>query len=639
MIPRLVRSLFAPLALLFILAHGASLAGGVAPDRAAVMRYAAASGEKTWRAAQNPDRYKPLSRELFTYALALCEAGEHPERLDGLFSLAARMQDRDPKSRGYGNLLWAWGQTRVLDYNAVEFCMQAGALIWLRHQGALSEPVRAKLHDLLRYAVQGCLRHKVKENYTNIALMNAANLILLGEALDDKAAADEGYARLERDLLEIWNNGIHEYDSPTYYGTDLDDLVLLEAFCQRETGRRQARALLELFWTDIALNWLPSAQKLAGARSRDYDYLRGLGKLDIHMWFNGWLDGEMQGGIEAVYPALGRWSPPARLRELNAQRFPRLVRQVWGESPCAIRTHYLMRDVSLSAAGEYYGGWMDLPLCVDFAGPRESVRGYFIPDGRHDPYGKVKIADKSGAHAKTFHLGPFFAGAQCKRDALGLALYRDGDVTSITRTLESHFVLPFAADELWVGERRVTLAAGQPTTITLGVGEAVALRKGSAAVVVRAPWTRGCDGREARVAFVWDGNPYGAVRLTVDHRLPACDGNAPRKLGLPGALFWVRIGDGVAAEADFARWRRAFAAGEAQVEASAERIAARVSGADGLVALDAAAPFKQCGSMAPAPDRVLLELDGQDIGREILREVAAPIVKANSARKAVGRRK
>jgi hypothetical protein len=37
---------------------------------------------------------------------------------------------------------------------------------------------------------------------------------------------------------------------------------------------------LNLFWTDVALNWFPPAQRLAGANSRTYDCLHGLGELD-----------------------------------------------------------------------------------------------------------------------------------------------------------------------------------------------------------------------------------------------------------------------------------------------------------------------------------------------------------------------
>ncbi|MGD2175832.1 MAG: hypothetical protein PVJ27_10555, partial [Candidatus Brocadiaceae bacterium] len=225
-------SLFGCLATFIVLSATAS-AQGIGP--AEVIREAAERGETTWRRANElPPQLS--SRELFSYGLALCEAGMHPERLERLFEVAARMQDRDPKSRGYGNLRWSWEDGAVLDYNAVEFCMQGGTLLWKRHRDTIPAAARAKLQELMAYAVSGCLQHHVPSSYTNISLMNAENLILLGELLDRQEVADEGYKRLDRFCLYTWEHGIHEYCSPTYYGVDLECLLLIEAFCERESG-------------------------------------------------------------------------------------------------------------------------------------------------------------------------------------------------------------------------------------------------------------------------------------------------------------------------------------------------------------------------------------------------------------------
>ncbi len=101
------------------------------------MRYAAKNGERFWsRVAQDPPPGDVASRDLFTYALALCEAKQQPERLERLFEVAGRMQDRDPQSRGYGNFRWSGSHPAVQDFNAVDFCMQGGALLWRRHRDA-----------------------------------------------------------------------------------------------------------------------------------------------------------------------------------------------------------------------------------------------------------------------------------------------------------------------------------------------------------------------------------------------------------------------------------------------------------------------------------------------------------------------
>ena len=178
-------------------------AAASAPDRAAMVRYAAESGERTWQSAQQPDLRNPSSRDLFTYALALCEAKLHPERLERLFEVAAQMQDQDPASRSYGNFHWSWAHTKVEDFNAVDFCIQGGALLWLRHRDTMPPAARARLRAMLTLAVEGLKRHRVREDYTNIALMNAGDLILLGEALGETAVASEGYTRLDHIVLAI----------------------------------------------------------------------------------------------------------------------------------------------------------------------------------------------------------------------------------------------------------------------------------------------------------------------------------------------------------------------------------------------------------------------------------------------------
>jgi hypothetical protein len=126
-----------------------------------MIRYAAKSGEGTWKKVANPPD-SLSSRELFTYALPLAEANQNLDRLEKLFETAARMQDRDPKSKGYGNFRWSWSNPAVMDYNAVEFCMQGGALVWMRHRDKMSEPARRQLCEILDFAVEGCLRHKVR---------------------------------------------------------------------------------------------------------------------------------------------------------------------------------------------------------------------------------------------------------------------------------------------------------------------------------------------------------------------------------------------------------------------------------------------------------------------------------------------
>lgn len=574
-----------------------------------------AHDEGFWRSCAKPSA-SITSRELFAYALALSEARQHPDRLDRLFALAEQMQDRDPKSRSYGNFWWSMRDGKVMDDNAVDFSMRGGALLWLKHRDFIPAPARQRLERLLGFSVAGCLRHKVPPSYSNIAIMNAGDLILLGEALGQPEVADEGYARLDRIFRYTQASGVHEFDSPTYTGVDLDGLGMIEAFCRREAGRTQARALLELLWTDLALNWFPPAQKLAGAESRTYDYPYGLGELDRQFALNGWLAAPPAPSapeLDAIFSQQANWHPPQEIHDRSDQ-FPRLIRQSWGDEWWQSRTHFLLPDITLSSAAAGYGGRMDMPLTVDFPGVRKSVRGYFIADGRDDPYGQKKVP--AGAHQKAFHLNPFWTAAQRNGDALGLVIYRDKDIPAQATTLVSDFVMPLAADAFWIGDRRVEFSKDNPSRVPVKPGEVVIIRKGTAALGLRVPWSRGLDGSEAQTFLISDGNSFGAVRLAVEH---VAAGAAPKFNGVnAGAAFWLRIGSGLKTDDEFSRWRQRFAGADAEIEAKPDGIKLKAAGVDGPVSLTVSAPWSAPGALEPAPTRSVLELNGQDIGRKIL---------------------
>jgi len=583
------------------------------PDAALLRERAAQAADKVWaRAVQEPPPDNLGSRDLFTAALAYAEAGRDLDRLTRMFEVAARMQDRDPASRSYGNLRWSWRDSEVLDYNAVEFGMHAATVLWIKHREKVPREAFGSLEALMRYAIDGCLNHRVPESYTNIALKNAGNLMLLGEIFDRPEVADEGYRRFSRIVTYTWEAGIHEYDSPTYYGVDLSALCVIDGFAKRPEGKRQARAMLSLFWTDIAANWWPPAQKLAGSRSRDYDYLRGLGYLDSFLYTSGWWDQWKPPGpgMADIVPTFSDWQRPEGLDDLS-RKYPRYVRQSWGYDATEAKTHWLGAAVTLGSSSAGYGN-MDIPLTVDLAGPRDGVRGYFIPDGRHDPYGKLKI-EAGGGHQKTLHLRPFWTAAQAGRDALGLAIYRDRDVPEDTSWLESHFVLPRQVDELWLGEQRIASTNGMDEAVKQG--QAICLRRGNAAVGIKVVWGRDRTGGDAVVRLVDDGNEWGAMRVTVEHA-------ADQTGALPGACYWVRVADLPTAEA-FAAWRAAFATTVAQVTQRDAALAIRVDGQDGPVAITVNEVQPAVQELVPAPHRGVLEIDGTEVGRPMLEALPA----------------
>jgi hypothetical protein len=76
-------------------------------DYKTLIEQAAERDEAFWRRVATAEPSASTgSRKFMAYALTLCETRRHPERLQRLFALARQMQDRDPNSRGFGNLKW-----------------------------------------------------------------------------------------------------------------------------------------------------------------------------------------------------------------------------------------------------------------------------------------------------------------------------------------------------------------------------------------------------------------------------------------------------------------------------------------------------------------------------------------------------
>ncbi len=427
--------------------------------------------ERRWERFQDPSPRMGV-RELFAFALMSAEADHHPERIGPVLALAEQMQDLDPESRTYGNFRWYWGAERPEDRNAVEFSMQDAVLLWMRHRDRLSEDARQRLARLMTYSVEGIRRHRVSESYTNIFLMKTWNCIALGEQTNRPGLAREGYAMLDAWLFYTWEHGVHEYLSPTYYGTDLDSLVLIAVFSQNERARQQAEAALQLFWTDIAANWFEPCQRLGGAHSRDYDYVTGHGYLDKHLQCAGWL-ARAPADVPIHYAALSRWAPADAFRTLALARVPRMVHQRWGGRPGERSAHYVGRSISLGTAGASYGGPMDKTLTVQFAGGAKMPVINFLMDARNDPFGTSKETT-GGGHMKALHLVPFLMGVQRGKEALLLAASSPKD-RSFQRfapnpsCLQSHLVLPRDGVEVWAGDDLCNVGkragSGPPQTV------------------------------------------------------------------------------------------------------------------------------------------------------------------------------
>ena len=556
-------------------------------------------------------------RDLFAFALEATGNSWRADRVEKALGLAEQMQDRDPESPTYGNFKWYWEAEKPVDRNAVEFCMQHAVLLWSQFKERLTPGSVERLERLFRFSVEGIRGHRVPESYTNIFLMKTWNAIAIGEATGRPDLADEGYQMLDRWLMFTWENGIHEYGSPTYYGVDLDSLGLIARFAQRQSGRQAAEAALRLFWTDIAANWFPPCARQGGAHSRDYDYLTGHGYLDRHLQIAGWIqsDRELQ---QRVFHKFCRWEPPSDLRDLFERRVPRVVHQRWCADQGKRATHFVGHHFSIGSAGANYGP-MDKPLVVNLAGgPRMPVINFFM-DGRDDPYAKKKIPQGASGHYKALHLTPFIASVQRGPEVLMLAATDVTQKASWRHAAEpacflSHLILP-DEPEVWIGDQVAQLEDANDR-VPIPPGQALFLRHNTVAVGIRWVLTRDTSGKLAPVELVNDGSKYNARRITCRHSAEKLEGT-----GL--AALWVRVAEGLDDHA-FEVFRKTFSSAETKVRSVENEIEISARGQETTLRLHVDLRTQQrlaVEGAAPGSEKFLFAVDSDDLGRTILRAV------------------
>ena len=123
---------------------------------------------------------------------------------------------------------------------------------------------------LFRAAV-GSARRDVGADYTNIALMSAFLLDYVGtkQGRDDLRQAGQDKAEAIYELFSR-HKTFNEYNSPTYYGTDLMALALWREHASSERMRELGRSMEADLWRDIGMFYHADMQNMCGPFSRAY---------------------------------------------------------------------------------------------------------------------------------------------------------------------------------------------------------------------------------------------------------------------------------------------------------------------------------------------------------------------------------
>jgi len=133
-----------------------------------------------------------------------------------------------------------------------------------------SELVREADAALVR-AAEGALERDVSAEYTNIALMSAFLLDYTGHMVSNEAFIKQGKNKA-KEILDLFSryNTFTEFNSPTYYGTNLLGLGLWRELGQSVELRMHAKKIEAVFWKHIAQGYHPGLKNMCGQFVRGY---------------------------------------------------------------------------------------------------------------------------------------------------------------------------------------------------------------------------------------------------------------------------------------------------------------------------------------------------------------------------------
>lgn len=490
-------------------------------ERIAVVQRVMETQEKRFEERVQADPPSQGTRDLPNAALILLRANAPSSRAENLLQRVFDVQNMDPASPDYGTVPWKFADPSVRDANAIEFTMQPFGALLLQYGDKLSPAFHQTMEPHLRAALVAEAHHAVKVSYTNIFLMNTVNTLLLAQYLHDDVSWARGISQWKQWMAYSAQAALHEFNSPTYYATDLADLTYAILYVRDPTVRRQMQEAAALIWTDITANYLAGAHHLAGAHSRDYQFLAGRGSLEVNLFVEGLaptpadgfpdlylekvavLENERPGGF---HPA------PAMIEETKLP--VRTLRARYDLQPGRTRTSYLTQSFAMGTANGSYES-QDKMFAVDLVGPSPVPTIIVTPDAFDNPYGLHKTRDPGG-HDKPHHLPPNLSSVQ--EDGLALLVFDlDPREASEGQDFVTNLVLPANPDSFLLDGRAIKLSAS--TRETASPSSVVGLRIRTSCFAARIFAVDPLDGRAATVSLQGDreGWENGAVRLVIQH--------------------------------------------------------------------------------------------------------------------------
>ena len=453
-------------------------------------------------------------------ALAMLASGADPSKAQRLLKLVFAAQDMDVSSPTYGVIPWNYNSDQVNDPNSTDFACQALAPIYIHYRNQLPSDFLLTIRQHIRAAIPVLEQRQPAVSYTNIELMNTVNLLLLGQIVSDSGAVFAGKQALQQWVDYTNGAGITEYNCPAYDAISLDSLLMGFLYSTDSAVRASLRSALDTFWTDIKANYFSGREDLAGAHSRDYDFLEGHGGIFYYLWAEGLKNSRVNTGndidIHRVFTLENGASAAGYHPDLTT--LPILPKWIVNSNPNVLnsdRTNFVTSDFAFASASANYGP-QDKLINLELASAKEPFPEItIVPDKFDAPYGQLTTLDGSG-HPKATHLALSPASVQ-KAGMLLTLLDLDPSQAGAVSSLATNVLLPAFADSLSVDGRNVDLT--QATQIPISTNSWIGVREGQSGVVIRCFAVDALGSSPPTMVLQSDANglPFQTARLTIYH--------------------------------------------------------------------------------------------------------------------------
>ncbi len=181
-----------------------------------------------------------------------------------------RHQYNAPDERRHG--VWRTSpKATKLDENWREFVGVGLIVATEEFADRMDKSLRKEIDASLRRAAEGAARRDVSPGYTNIALMSAFLLSHVGTAQNQPAWVEQGRKKAKAiAALFDEHKTFEEFNSPTYYGTDLLGLALWRKYGPDGTLHELGARLEAELWREIAAFYHAGLKNMVGPYFRSY---------------------------------------------------------------------------------------------------------------------------------------------------------------------------------------------------------------------------------------------------------------------------------------------------------------------------------------------------------------------------------